>query len=87
MSCTLNGRQYLHLTYESWHLYLQSKDLEEAKSELGIHWAVTAITRPPFTAWRIISTIFKETKQTSESIATLTIFSPEMWIIKNPSQI
>ena len=41
---TLNGRRYLHLTYESWDLYLQSKDLEEAKSELGIHWAVTAIS-------------------------------------------
>ena len=41
---TLNGRWYLHLIYESWDLYLQSKDLEEAKSELGIHWAVTAIS-------------------------------------------
>ena len=29
---------------------LQSKDLKDAKSELGIHWAVTAITHPLFTA-------------------------------------
>ena len=53
MSCTLNGcwsKANLHLIYESWNLELQSKDLREAKSELGIHWAVTAITRSLFKA-------------------------------------
>ena len=53
MSCTLNGRwskANLHLIYHSWNLELQSKDLKEAKSELGIHWAVTAITRSLFKA-------------------------------------